>query len=714
MAKKTPAVPASFEVAYGKHVGAIGAPGEEPGVFESKRSVDLTKLLQVLTEHKTRHHKDGPYITRPMGGDGTRSDANAQPWPLVPVDIDELQPAEVPALLKWAEDSNFAGCLATTFSHRAETPKVRLWLIADRPILASEHAYVHRALAAFVPFKMDPCMNKPSQPVFLPACPPETANDAFSKVLMGDPLRVDDLLDGYRSEIEAEQRRRAQRIDGAKTGVRQPGGLIDYFNENFDLGAFLEKNGYKRKGRNRFIAPSSKSRRAAVVCYDHSLISFHDPDHDPLAVRNKHHQAMVLDAFAAFCKLEHQDDFKGAFNGALKWARSQGWSEEEKAPSSRPAAPPPILLNAQDLYSNLRPQDMLIEGVLDQGSVVICSGDSNSGKTTILQLLALQIARGDPFAGKRVKRGRVLWIAGEDMENAKYRVVAMCEEYGIDPLDLGNDMLILPQPVAILDEGSMKQLHEAIEQRCGMGAEFTLIVVDSKSVNWGGTDENSNDENASFIAAVRTFLVDPFGRPSVLITHHLTKQRDKEARSSRGGGALINNADHEWRFGMNQEARISSMAPGSKVRIERWPEQRFQIKAVSLPVHKFPQLVNNFGDTPRTSIAEPINQYNKSMRQLQVDTEIRQVLAAMSSLKAATKPYGFSHVAAELQWIDSSEKPDYRKVKRILDAAFEQKLVDKAEKGKGYEVNAAGEAFASSSVIGGEEFDETDTPEAVD
>lgn len=267
-----------------------------------------------------------------MVGDKSRSDTNAAPWSLVPADIDELEESEIPLLLKWCDESDIAGVLVTTYSHRPERPKYRMFLFTDRPVLASEHAFVHRALSRLVPFKLDPCMNKPSQPVYLPSCPPEHLNDAHSKVLTGSPLKVDVLLEGAREEMAEEQRRKAERIAGVSTGVRQPGGLIEYFNANFDLGAFLEKHKYKRKSRSRFVSPASHSGRAAVLLGEHGVVSFHDPEHDPLAVRNKSMQAVVLDAFAVFCKLEHADNFKAAFSAAAEQARSLGWEDSVASP----------------------------------------------------------------------------------------------------------------------------------------------------------------------------------------------------------------------------------------------------------------------------------------------------------------------------------------------------------------------------------------------
>jgi hypothetical protein len=242
----------------------------------------------------------------------------------------------------------------------------------------------------------------------------------------------------------------------------------------------------------------------------------------------------------------------------------------------------------------------------------------------------------------------------------------------------------------------MLALHDTIRERIGQH-DLSLVIIDSKSVNWGGKDENSNDENAQFVAAVRKFLIAPFGQPAAVVTHHLTKQRDKEARTSRGGSALINNADHEWRFEMNQDAKISAMMPGTKVRMERWGDIKFAIKVVGLPESKLPQLRNNFGEMPRVSIADPVNQYARSMKQLQTDIETRQVLSALHTLaqSSAVAP-GTSAVAQVLGWTDKDGEPDYRKVKRLLEIAVKQKLADK--KDKLFVVTEAGERFITEDL----------------
>jgi hypothetical protein len=324
-----------FLISMGEHVGASDPQEPSKGRFEPQVSLSREKLVEMLTTHRVRTNKDGAYFTRSMGGDGKRSDANAQPWPLVPFDIDDLQSDEMPLLERWVDESKLAGFLYSTFSHQPDKPKARLIFIASRAVTPEEHAFLHEAMAARVPFKIDPCMRKPSQPIFLPACRAESLPHAIAREIKGNPLDVELLLASQRDEIEAEQRRRADRMQGIGTGVRQPGGVIEYFNQRFDMRELLTLHGYKAKGRNRFTATASKSRRAAVVLYDRAVISFHEPAHDPLAVRNKSHQAVLLDAFAAYCKLEHGDDFKAAFKGALTWAQAQGWEDPTAAPTRR-------------------------------------------------------------------------------------------------------------------------------------------------------------------------------------------------------------------------------------------------------------------------------------------------------------------------------------------------------------------------------------------
>ena len=57
--------------------------------------------------------------------------------------------------------------------------------------------------------------------------------------------------------------------------------------------------------------------------------------------------------------------------------------------------------------------NFIVYGVIDKGCLAICYGSSTSGKTFFIIDLAFAIVRGVPWRGKKVKKGKVLYICAE-------------------------------------------------------------------------------------------------------------------------------------------------------------------------------------------------------------------------------------------------------------------------------------------------------------
>lgn len=608
-------------VARGEHVGAV-----EPGSsFTPRIEFDWDEFVKQVTTFDIRDEKDGPYFCRPMGGDGHRSDKNAGAWPLLPCDLDQLTADDQKALREYGEKQGLSMVIATTFSHTPDAPRIRLWIKCSRDVTAVEHSWLLKALASDFPFKLDLALAKPSQPIFLPACPPHRQADAWAKEYPGRAIDVDRMLQGYKSVIAQREADRAAAAKGIKTGVRVAGGTIDLMNNNFDLRDLLDSHPqqYKRRSRDRYMWTGSKSGRPAVVLYAdgprHSLISFHE--NDPLSVRNPDGTIRVLDAFAAYAILEHNDNFAAAFEGARRMVHERQWDSREKEKTP----PPPLrIISTKQISANLKPRDATVQGMLEKGCITIVTGDSNSGKTTVLQHMALCIASGTPFASHAVKRSRVIWVAGEDAHNAQVRILGLAQKYpqhfDLDALD--NWFYILPQRIEIMREDSLANFLEAVDALEGSD-DIGAIFLDSKSMVWGGEDENSNDEAAEFIQVTLEKIVKRYNC-AVVITHHLTKFKDKEAQSARGASALINNVDHEWRFDKRGNEKIVTMMPGSKLRIAPWSEKHFTIEVIN--VHGHPHLIDNFGDEPRISVPELTNQAGVSASKIQTDKHMAIVI----------------------------------------------------------------------------------------
>lgn len=617
-------------VARGDHVGAVD-PGPD---FIPRFELTWQEFVAAVTTFDYRAEKDGPYFCRPMGDSGHRTDKNAEPWTLLVADLDQLLPEDTKALHEWCEKAGLSCVLATTFSHSPDAPRMRMWIRTSRPVTKEEHPFLHRSFAAIFPFKLDGSLAKPSQPIFLPSCPPARANIAFAREYPGRPVDVDVMLEGYKSLIEERAKGRSDAARGIKTGVRVAGGTIDLFNRNFDLRDLLDNSsGYLRKSRNRYMYRGSQSRRAAVVVYtdgpEHCVVSFHE--NDPLAVKDETGQPRMLDSFAAYAILEHNDDFKQAFEGARRWVNERGLTAKEKPQES---APPKqlVILTLDQISANLMARQSVVQGMLERGCVTLATGDSNSGKTTVLQYQSMCIALGNPFASHATTRSKVLWVAGEDAYNAQVRYLALCQKYRVDHRELKEWLFVLPSRIEVMNPESMSMVHEAIQNTIRAG-ELGAIYLDSKSMVWGGEDENSNDEAARFIQLLNEEFAQRY-QTAVVVTHHLTKFKEKTQQTARGAGALINNIDHEWRFDKKGNDNIAVMEPGAKLRIAPWSAKHFFIEVYSLDCTDHAHLIDNFGEPPRISIPMHVNQSGASVATLNDDLEQALVLLALDAPSA--------------------------------------------------------------------------------
>ena len=663
-------------IGRGAHVGAATP---EDG-FEPSVELTFAEFVSLLTTFTVSQSKTGPYICRAMGGDGRRSDANAQPFDWLPLDLDELLPQDVSTLTDWAQDSGLECILATTFSHTPEAPRFRLWVRCSRDFTNDEHLFLFKAFAAqgFFPFKLDVATAKPSQPIYLPRVLPERKSTAFARHYSGKKLDVDGMLAHMQKEMHERATRDKQ--SGKGTGVRQPGGVIDTFNNNFNLPALLEAHGYKRRTKSRYTAPGSKSGRAAVTLHEWGLISFHEPSHDPLSQRNDLNVPRVLDPFAVYAVLEHRNDFNEAFAAAASMLKAKGWEAAGEPVSDKPPPEYEILDGPGEIKKTMVYRPAIIERMLYSNTVTIAAGDSNSGKSTILIYQAFCIATGLPFAGHRTERGRVLWVAGEDSYNAKNRVLAMADEYGIPYADLQGKFFLLPQPIAVMQEDSMKAFHASIERRMQEGP-ISALYLDSKSIIWGGEKENDNSENAEFLKILAAELCMRYNC-AVIVLHHLRKSaNDDEEPSVRGASSLVNNAEQVWNF----KARELAITMGhSKLRSAPWNEKRFMLKVIELDAAKHPEQRDNFGMMPTVSLPEPSNQFGVSTKKLSDDYEYADILRALSTLPQDGSRQNRPQVRIlELMGKigDGSSKLDKEKsrdwLRRKLVKMIEQKLIDK-------------------------------------
>jgi AAA domain len=77
----------------------------------------------------------------------------------------------------------------------------------------------------------------------------------------------------------------------------------------------------------------------------------------------------------------------------------------------------------------------LVKGILGFGMMALLYGASGSAKTLIALSLALHVAHGRDWCGRKVKQGFVAYLAPEGGHSVHLRFHAWCRHHGLNPSD---------------------------------------------------------------------------------------------------------------------------------------------------------------------------------------------------------------------------------------------------------------------------------------
>lgn len=177
---------------------------------------------------------------------------------------------------------------------------------------------------------------------------------------------------------------------------------------------------------------------------------------------------------------------------------------------------------------NRPPASWLIKGLLPLRGTASLVGDSNVGKSFCALDAGLAIARGEPWFGKEVKQGGVLYVAAEGGYGFGRRLEGYEMHHGIDTnalpfglIDSGIDLRTNQ-----VDAGRINAAALAFAQETGQ--PLRLIVLDTMARMLSGGDENSSTDMGHVLA-----MADKISQTTgalVLIVHHVGKDQQRGAR----------------------------------------------------------------------------------------------------------------------------------------------------------------------------------------
>ena len=196
-----------------------------------------------------------------------------------------------------------------------------------------------------------------------------------------------------------------------------------------------------------------------------------------------------------------------------------------------------------------RPPSWLVKGLIETDSFGCLYGDPAAGKSFISIELSSCVATGMPFYGLPVKKGPVIFLAGEGQSGLARRFKAWNIARGFSLS--GAPLYINRGPVSLIDDTSMVNVVHALERLIlEIGRAPALVILDTWSRVLGG-DDSSPADAAAGVAALDA-LRSRFGNFAALVVHHEghTKGRgrgwsglraavDIELRAERGNDGIV-------------------------------------------------------------------------------------------------------------------------------------------------------------------------------
>jgi len=202
-----------------------------------------------------------------------------------------------------------------------------------------------------------------------------------------------------------------------------------------------------------------------------------------------------------------------------------------------------------DFAGQVRSVRWIIKDFLPHAQLGVLFGESGSGKTFASYDLCAAICRGIEWNGKRVTKGRVLYVVAEGVAGFVNRIKAYCHQQGIAPSDIDMDVISDLTP-NLLEPAQITDLIKDIKAR----EPYDLIVMDTFAQVMPGANENSGEDVGKALAECKR--VHRHTGAMVLLVHHSGKDASKGAR---GWSGLRAAADVELEVLRSDELRSISV-----------------------------------------------------------------------------------------------------------------------------------------------------------
>jgi hypothetical protein len=220
-----------------------------------------------------------------------------------------------------------------------------------------------------------------------------------------------------------------------------------------------------------------------------------------------------------------------------------------------------------------------VQGLLIEQASAVVYGRSNSGKTFFVTDLALHVAAGLPWRGRRAEQGGVVYCVLEGGAGFRNRVAAWKEAHGLGSCD--QPFAAIQSSIRLLEpEADTDKLIASIRDAAGqISVPVKMVVIDTLSRAMAGGNENAAEDMGALVAAMDRIRAQTGAM--VLFVHHSGKD---EAKGSRGHSSLQAAIDTEIEV-VDSELGEPSVRSATVVKQRELPKGdyfEFTLKAVEI------------------------------------------------------------------------------------------------------------------------------------
>ncbi len=268
-----------------------------------------------------------------------------------------------------------------------------------------------------------------------------------------------------------------------------------------------------------------------------------------------------------------------------------------------------------DFMAGMRPPEYLIDGLIEVGFAYSLTARTGHGKTLLGMLMAFGVAHSGLFGWRDVRRGSVLFLAGENPDNVRRQWYGVCSHHGVDPATLP---VYWHEGSFDLDAG----MDALIEAANGV-PDLRIVVADTLASFFTGDNFNDNNQMLETAKTLRSISEKVKSRPTGVCLAHPVKNAAKDNLLPFGGGTIVNEFD----------GNLTLWSPDGETTTLHWQGKHrgAPFDPIDFKLHRFepPGLVDARGRPMPMTIALPLTEAEAEVKAKEAESTEDRALAAI-------------------------------------------------------------------------------------